>query len=383
MTDLAQLAAEALETQVSEIVDFIGIETPSDDRPSLVEGLGWVEAFLERTIGPPDLRRVGGGGDLGDILACEYSSGDSNTAIVGVLCHYDTVWPRGTLADWPASIESGRLTGPGAFDMKAGLVQAVSAVALARRAGLSLPDVRMVFNGDEEIGSPASRGVIEEAMRGCDAVLVFEPSAAGALKTSRKGNGIFTVTAHGVEAHAGLDPRKGVSAVDELARVVLTLHAAADLDAGTSVNVGVVDGGTRSNVIAGEAHALVDVRVADRTEAERIERVLAGLAPHRSGATLEVSGSWVRPVMDRSGANAALFGRARELARRRGLSLEEISAGGASDGNFAAALGLAVLDGLGAVGEGAHARGEWVEVSEIAPRTVLAADVLASFGPRA
>ncbi|GAA4136583.1 M20 family metallopeptidase [Leifsonia shinshuensis] len=382
MTDLAASAADALESQLADLCTFIRIETPSDHRPSLVEGLEWVEAFLERTIGPPDVRRVVGGGDQGDILTCEYRSGDPGAATVALLCHYDTVWPRGTLADWPVAIQAGRLTGPGAFDMKAGLIQAVWAVALARQAGSPLPTIRMVFNGDEEIGSPSSRTVIEDAVHDCDAVLVFEPSAAGALKTSRKGNGIFTVTAHGLEAHAGLDPRKGVSAVDELARAVLTLHAAADLDSGTSVNVGVVSGGTRSNVIAGEAHAVVDVRVADRAEAQRIEGVLAGLSPHRLGARLGVTGSWVRPVMDRSAGNAALFQRARDLARRRGLSVDETSAGGASDGNFAAALGLPVLDGLGAVGDGAHARGEWVEVSEVTSRTVLAAEVIASFGRR-
>lgn len=377
MTDLRQLALDAFDSQLADLRAFIAIETPSDHLPSLHDGLAWVEGALRRTIGPPDRRRRLDGGDHGDIFIDEYLSVPS-AATVAVLCHYDTVWPLGTLAGWPLGIEGTRLTGPGAFDMKAGVVQAIWAIGLARRAGLPLPNLRLVFNGDEEVGSPASRSVIEDAVRDCDAVLVFEPSAEGRVKTARKGNGIFSVTARGVEAHAGLDPRSGVSAIHELAEVVRTLHAAADLDAGTSVNVGLISGGTRSNVIAGSANATVDVRVGDEREARRIEDVFAGLAPRDDRARIEVSGGWVRPVMNRSPHIVRLLRHAQTVARGQGRELGEAAAGGASDGNFAAALGIPVLDGLGAVGNGAHARGEWVDLAELTPRTVLTAQIISS-----
>lgn len=378
MTRLKQLALDAFDAQLADLRAFIDIETPSDDRGSLREGLAWVEETMRHRIGPPDRRRLVGGGDHGDVLVADYLSADHAAARVVVLCHYDTVWPVGTLADWPVSITETRLSGPGAFDMKAGLVQAIWAIRLARGAGLPMPHLRLVFNGDEEIGSPVSRPVIEDAVRDCDTVLVFEPSATGRVKTARKGNGIFSITVHGVEAHAGLDPRAGVSAIGELAEVVRTLHGAADLDAGTSVNVGVISGGTRSNVIAGLATATVDVRVSNEREARRIEAVLDGLAPRDGRARLEVSGGWARPVMDRSPQIVELFNYARAIARNQGMELGEAAAGGASDGNFAAALGLPVLDGLGAVGDGAHARGEWVDLTEVTSRTVLTAEILSS-----
>jgi glutamate carboxypeptidase len=236
-----------------------------------------------------------------------------------------------------------------------------------------------VLNGDEELGSPASRPVVEEACRGAAAVLVFEASAGGAVKTARKGVGLFDLTLTGVEAHAGLDPAAGASAVVALAEFTLAATGLTDPAAGTTVNVGVVRGGTRRNVTAGSAAAGVDVRVAGTAEADRVERALRAWAPADPRVTARLEGGWNRPVMERTPAVAALYERARAVAAELGLELAETAVGGASDGNFAAALGLPVLDGLGAVGAGAHARDEHATVSGLLERAALAAGVLASF----
>jgi glutamate carboxypeptidase len=207
-------------------------------------------------------------------------------------------------------------------------------------------------------------------------VLVFEASADGALKTARKGVGIFRVEAHGEAVHAGLDPEAGASAIDEISRVVLKLHAASDLAAGTSINVGVLNGGTRTNVKAGHATAHIDVRVSSETEAQRVDRLFASLRAENPLASITVSGGWNRPVMQRTEKTAAMFAQAAEVASALDLDLKEASVGGASDGNFAAALGLPVLDGLGAVGAGAHARNEWISISGMLQRAALAAGLL-------
>lgn len=373
---VAEYMADARAQMVADLTAYIEQETPSDDLAALDAGLAWVRGWLEERIGAPGSERRVDGGEHGDIAVLDYPATGGGTGRVAVLCHYDTVWPLGTLAGWPVRIDGDRLTGPGAFDMKAGLVQFVWAIRAAREAGLPLPAIRLVLNGDEETGSPASRPVIEAEVADRDAVLVFEASAEGALKTARKGVGIFQVTTRGIEGHAGLDPERGVSAIDEIARVVVQLHGAADLAAGTSVNVGTLRGGSRSNVTAGLATAMVDVRVADQEERARIDGVLQGLAPRHERAELEVGGGWNRPVMQRSEGTARLFALAEEAAAELGTTIRETSVGGASDGNFAAALGLPVLDGLGAVGDGAHARHEWISIDGMLERAGIAALLL-------
>lgn len=380
MSALVHAAEAARDALVADVTAYAEQETPSDDLAALAAGLAWVRSYVERRLGMPAAARTIDGGAQGDIAILDWPAANDGTGAIAILCHYDTVWPLGTLADWPVTIDGDRLTGPGVFDMKAGLVQATHAIAIARAQGMPLPAIRLVLNGDEEIGSLASRPVIEEAVAGRDAVLVFEASAEGALKTARKGVGIFSVTTRGIEGHAGLDPERGVSAIDEMARAVLALHACADLAAGTSVNVGTIVGGSRSNVTAGRARALVDVRVADVAEMDRIDAALAAMRPHRDGAGLEIDGGWNRPVMPRTEVTAALFAVAREVSVEQGWMVEEISVGGASDGNFAAALGLPVLDGLGAVGDGAHARHEWISIDGMVQRTALAAGLLVRLG---
>jgi glutamate carboxypeptidase len=362
---------------LDDLGSYVRLESPSDDKPALDRTLSWLRAWLDRHLGPPDAERCVDGGPYGDIVVRDYA-GDATPGIppVLLLCHYDTVWPLGTLDELPFTVSEDRVTGPGVFDMKAGLVQAVWALRALDAAGLRRPPVRLLLSGDEEIGSPASRPVIEAEAASSAATLVFEAAADGAVKTARKGVGIFEIEVIGVEAHAGLDPDSGVSAVDELARAVLTLHSLADPQAGTTVNVGVIEGGTRSNVTAGRAWGHIDVRVADRTEADRIDAALAALAPHDPRATLTVRGEWNRPVMERGPGTAELYALARRLADDLGFQLGERSVGGASDGNFVAGLGLPVLDGLGAVGDGAHARHEHISLTGLTERTTLTATLL-------
>jgi glutamate carboxypeptidase len=362
---------------LADLATYVGIETPSDNKASLDHGLSWLDGWLRERLGAPTAVRDVDGGRYGDIKVYDFpGAGDP----VLLLCHYDTVWPLGTLADWPFTVDGDRATGPGIFDMKSGLVHAVWALRALDAAGLPRPAVRLVLNGDEEIGSPASRPVIEEAAAGTRATLVFEASASGAVKTARKGVGLFRVHTTGVEAHAGLDPTKGASAIDELARTVLALHALSEPDAGTTVNVGVISGGTRQNVIAGAASGEIDVRVSSAAEAARIDEAVAALSAHDPRATVKVEGGWNRPVMERSEAIAGLYETARELAAELGVELAECSVGGASDGNFVAALGHPVLDGFGAVGDGAHARHEHISVEGMLERTALAAAVLHRLG---
>lgn len=362
---------------VEDLIGYVSQETPSDDKALLGTGLAWIEGWLEHRLGAPAARRFVDGGDRGDIVVLDYPSQAPGAGWITALCHYDTVWSAGTLAEWPVTIDGDRLTGPGAFDMKGGLVQLVWALRAAAELGLPRPNVRLLLNGDEEIGSPASRPVIEEEVVRGAGVLVFEASANGAVKTARKGAGIFRVEVLGEEAHAGLDPESGVSAIDELSRIIVNLHDAADLQEGTTLNVGVMEGGTRTNVKAGKATANVDVRVASDAEASRIDALFAALVPVNAKAKIAVSGGWNRPVMRRSDSTAALFELASAVASELGFALTETSVGGYSDGNLAAALGLPVLDGLGAIGDGAHARNEWISIDGMMRQTALTAGLLA------
>jgi glutamate carboxypeptidase len=263
--------------------------------------------------------------------------------------------------------------------MKGGLVQGVWALRALERWGVPRPGVRILLNGDEEVGSLMSRPLIERAADDVAAVLVLEPSADAAVKTARKGVGIFELDVTGVEAHAGLDPTKGASAIDELARLILQVRGFADLAAGTSVNVGTVTGGRRTNVIAGHAHAMVDVRVGSAAEADRMQAALTSLRASEPRLTVKLGGGWNRPVMERTPAIGQMYELARSVAAAVGFDLAETSAGGGSDGNFVAGRGLPVLDGLGPVGAGAHSRGEWVDVTAMPARAALVAGLTAAF----
>ena len=295
-----------------------------------------------------------------------------------ILGHYDTVWPVGTLADMPFEYVDDTVKGPGVYDMKGGVAQALLAIDALQHFGLE-PEVtpHVFFNSDEEIGSRESRRYIERLAPGMDRVFVLEPSLghAGKLKTARKGIGRFTVTVSGEAAHAGLDPGAGASAILELSHVIQELFALNDLDRGITVNVGTIDGGLRPNVVAPRSEAVVDVRVATAADAERIEAAIRGLKPAIAGTSIEVEGLFGRPAMEHTPANRKLWRLACQLGSELGIDLEEGAAGGGSDGNFTS-LYTATLDGMGAVGDGAHARHEHLRLTPTIERSALLALLL-------
>ena len=278
----------------------------------------------------------------------------------------------------PLREEEGRLYGPGIFDMKSGIAVALLAIRALDEVGATAC-VSMLWTADEEIGSTTSRALIEETARESRAVLVLEPSLpGGAAKTSRKGVGEFELLVHGVSAHAGLDPGKGASAIHELARQILAIEALQDLSRGLTVNVGVVSGGSRPNVIADRASAKIDVRVETMEDAVRLERTMRALQPTRTSIRLEIDGGVARPPLERSPAVVRLYGQAREVAAALGRELGEGAAGGGSDGNFTAALGVPTLDGLGPRGDGAHAAHEHVIIEDLGWRAALLAGLVES-----
>jgi glutamate carboxypeptidase len=293
-----------------------------------------------------------------------------------LLGHLDTVWPLGTLKAMPCRLSEGRLWGPGTLDMKAGVAMALTAVEMLTEAGMLEKEIILLLNSDEEVGSPVSRPITEKLASECGAVYVLEPAQGLACKTARKGTGNWRIDVQGRAAHAGVDFEKGASAIRELARVVETVSGWTDLKRGLTVSVGVAGGGTKINVLPAEAWAEVDVRIARKGDGPRIERKFAGLKPADERCTLSVTGGINRPPMERGRGTVRLYQKAKALAAELGFALDEASTGGASDGNFTAALGVPTLDGLGAVGEGAHARHESVVVEHLAPRTALLAGLL-------
>ena len=295
-----------------------------------------------------------------------------------VIGHLDTVWPLGTLARKPFTITAdGRATGPGIFDMKAGI--AILLASLRTLHGLVEPGreatshpVRVLLTCDEEIGSRTSRALVEAEARRAMAVLVLEPPLPGGIvKTGRKGIAGFTLRATGRAAHAGLDPRHGINAIVELAHQTLAVTELNDDERGVTVNVGMVTGGTGVNVVPAEAVAKVDLRFWEQTDGDRVVEKIRGLRPRLAEASLEVSGGINRPAMPRSAGNLALFARARSLAAELGFELQERAVGGGSDGNFTAALGVPTLDGLGVDGAGAHAENEHILVEDLPRRAAL------------
>ncbi|MGE3820819.1 MAG: M20 family metallopeptidase [Isosphaeraceae bacterium] len=349
-------------------------ESPSLDKPAL-DGMADKVAARFDALGA-SVKRVGGhsGGD--HLHARLGSEGEAFPALI--LGHFDTVWPVGTLARMPFRVEEGRASGPGVFDMKSSLVVAEFAIRAIRELGLAAArPIEVLFTSDEEIGSPTSRGLIEDVARRCAYALVPEPPLpCGGLKTARKGVGRFTLEVSGKAAHAGIEPEKGVSAVIELARQLLRIEGLADPSLGTTLNVGMVQGGTIPNVVPASASAVIDVRAASLSEASRVTTALKGLVPEHPGASLTVKGGFNRPPMERTPQIAALFGRAREVGRTLGLELTEGGTGGGSDGNFTAALGVPTLDGLGVPGGGAHADHEHIQIEGLVPRAALMAALL-------
>ena len=316
----------------------------------------------------------------GDHLRVTYAPKRSADGQLLVLGHYDTVYSTGTLKERPFRISRNKAYGPGIFDMKAGIVQALFALETLQRANVpTWKQIVFLWTSDEEIGSESSRRLIETEARPSDAVFVLEPSFGprGLLKTARKGVGQAELIVHGRSSHAGLAPEEGVNAVYELAAQLARLEKWNDGRRGVSINADIVEGGTRTNVIAEHARAMLDLRALRSADMRRIERRLRGLRPVHKGATLEITGGFDRPPLERQRC-AALFARAKSLAKQMHLSLGECTAGGGSDGNFTGALGIPTLDGLGAVGDGAHSDHEYVLIPTLPARTALLAALLAT-----
>ena len=299
------------------------------------------------------------------------------------LGHMDTVWEPGTIAHMPFQVKKGRAYGPGIFDMKSGIVVALFALQALQRLHVPVrKKVVLLLTADEEIGSLSSRHLIEKEALQSDCVLVVEPAYGpdGALKTARKGVGTFEILVKGRAAHAGVEPEKGASAIVELSRQILRVQKFADLRKSITVNPGVIQGGTRTNVVAAEAAAQIDVRIARLQDQPVLERKFHSLRPYDHRTTLEIFGGFNRPPLERTSAIVELFQRARRLAQPLGIRLREATVGGGSDGNFTAALGIPTLDGLGAVGDGAHALNEHIVIAELPRRAALLAHLIADLG---
>jgi glutamate carboxypeptidase len=378
MDSFLRYARQKQKDMIALIREFVECESPSDHPPS-------VNRFVDLMAGRvSDIARVRTypGGIFGKHLRCEFKlPGRKRDGGILALGHSDTVWTLGTLRGMPFREGRGRLWGPGVLDMKAGMVFFIFAMRALR--DLDVPITRRVVmqvNSDEEVGSESSRALSEEAARQSAAVLVLEPGTGleGKLKTARKGVGDYLVTIRGHASHAGVDFANGANAIVEMSRQIEKIAGFTRLDRGITVSPGVVDGGTRSNVVAAECRAEIDIRAPRDRDRRYLERKFGSLKPFDKRCTIEVSGGLNRPPMERSAGVRKLFRIARGLASELGVTLEESSTGGGSDGNFTAALGIPTLDGLGAVGEGAHAVNESILVNRIADRTALLAKLVAA-----
>ena len=350
---------------IEELEALVSVESPTSDASATERAARLVDDLLLEHLGSRGEWVVEDG--RGHLLWS--GGGATRVLLVG---HADTVWPLGTTARWPFAVEDGRATGPGAFDMKAGLLQGIHALKDLD----DLTGVGFVVTTDEEVGSPTSRGLIERAAAGARAALVLEPSAGAALKSARKGVSNYSLVVHGRAAHAGLEPEKGVNAAVELAHQVLAVLEQADVGAGTTVTPTVVAAGTTTNTVPALARVDIDVRAAEPAEQERVDAALRALVPRLPGARLELLGGINRPPLPLS-SSADLLARARRLAADLGLPpLGDVAVGGGSDGNFTAGVGVPTLDGLGAVGDGAHAEGEHVLVEAMPQRSALVRELV-------
>jgi glutamate carboxypeptidase len=358
------------------IQQLVRAESPSGEKAAVDACVALAASHAEALGGRVKLHRQHG---YGNVLEARFGPKTKAASAKPILLlgHLDTVWPLGTLKTMPCRLGEGRLWGPGTLDMKAGAAMAFTAIEMLTEADLPEREIVLLLTGDEEVGSPASRPIIERLATGCSAVYVLESAQGLACKTARKGIGNWRIEVRGVAAHAGVDFKKGANAIRELARVVETVSGWTDLKRGLTVSVGVAGGGTRSNVIPAQAWAEVDVRIARKADGPRIERRFAALKPEDKGCALAVSGGINRPPMERTRGTVRLYRQARTFAAELGFVLDETSTGGASDGNFTAALDVPTLDGMGAVGEGAHACHESIVLEHLAPRTALLAGLLA------
>jgi len=373
MKELLDYALAHADDTMETLRTMVEMESFTADTPSVDKLSSYIKERLE-TLGA--LVEVISQTEAGNHLLAEWGEGDEQILI---LCHMDTVWATGTLQNMPFRVQDGLVSGPGILDMKAGIAILLHALDALNNLGLSPHRrVKMVFNSDEEVGSTTSRALIEEEARKSAHVFVLEPAAGsgGALKIGRKGVGMFQLKVTGRAAHAGNEPEKGISAVEELAHQIIRLHSFTDLEIGTTVNVGVMSGGSVRNQIAPFAEGLVDLRVATMSEADRVTEEILALKPSLPGAVVEITGGMNRLPMEKTPATARLLESARSISEPLGIELGEAHVGGGSDAQFASAMGVAVLDGLGGVGEGPHAAHEHIIAAELPRRVALLASLL-------
>jgi len=375
MSELLSHMLARQEAMTRTLEQWVMLESPSNEHEA-VNALGDLVAWAFKGAGSVAQRLPQTA--FGEHLCISWGQGDRQLLLLG---HMDTVWPLGEVQRRPFRVSHDKATGPGAFDMKGGLVIALYAVMALQELGLK-PVHRLVFlfNSDEEVGSLTSRPFIEKEAQRSDAVLVLEPSRDNALVTWRKGVGRFELEVQGVASHAGAAHERGVSAVQELAHQIIRLEAMTDYRLGTTVNVGVVEGGSKVNVRPASAWAAIDLRVPTAGEGRRMTEAILGLQPVNPETTLIVSGGMNRPPWEASPASDALFERAQRVGAALGLDLWPAGTGGGSDGNFTAALGVPTLDGLGVVGNDAHALTEWVDLASLPRRAALLAELVIDLG---
>ncbi|MDE1178667.1 MAG: M20 family metallopeptidase [Edaphobacter sp.] len=359
---------------LSRLRELVELESPSEDPAAVNRAMEMVAGWAEELGGKVKRHRQKG---FGDVYELRFGPRSSRRRPVLLLGHLDTVWAHGTLKTMPWQEKDGKIYGPGTLDMKVGVMMALAAIAILKELSVNAP-VTLLLNPDEEVGSPVSRPITEKVALESSAVFVLEPAQVLALKTARKGIGNYQVHVAGVASHSGVDFERGHSAVLELARQIERISAFTDLPSGRTVNCGVISGGTRSNVIAAEAAVEVDVRIARASDAKKVDRFFAGLKPFDKACKLTVTGGINRPPMERKAGTIALFRQAKKLAAQLGFEVDEAATGGGSDGNFTAALGVPTLDGMGAVGAGAHASHEHFVVEHLVPRTALLAAMIAT-----
>lgn len=364
------------EAMVQLLGYFTGFDTPALEREAVERlAMAVVQACAERGA---TVTRCPTGGPVADPVRAVFPGARTDARPILVLGHIDTVWGLDETARRPFRVDGEKVTGPGTYDMKAGLVQALFALEALYQSGRQpgRPVVLLVTT-DEEVGSPHSRQLIEQEARRAEAALVVEPTAgSGALKTARKAIGMYRLKVTGKAAHAGVEPQAGCNALVELAHQILYLQSHNNFETGTTVTVGKAAGGTRSNVVPAEAAAEIDIRAVTAVEAQRMDQLLRGLTPRTPGTTLEVTGGINRPPMERGEGTIRLYNLARKIACELGFAVDETLTGGGSDGNFTAYAGCPTLDGLGAVGGGAHALTEHVLIQEMPRRAALLAHLL-------
>lgn len=369
--NILQQSHDRLPQMLADIERVINIETPSSDNEAVKRGAEDFAALMRERLGvEPDLI------DIDGVTHVRLRFGDGDRKVI-LVNHQDTVWPHGTLDRLPFSNKDGVLRGPGVFDMITGAIMSVHATAVLQENGTDLNGLTILVTGDEEVGSTTSADFIVNEAKGASAAFVLEASQHGALKVERKGSSIYTVNVHGKAAHAGLEPEKGINAGLELAHQMQVIAGFANPEAGTTVTPTVFSGGTTTNTVPAHAKVNVDVRAKTAEEQERVDALMRGLTPSMEGARIELEGGINRPPMERNMAQG-LFDRAVELAQKLGIETPTaVAVGGGSDGNFTAGAGVPTLDGLGAVGDGAHAEHEHALVDQIAPRTALLATLIA------